>query len=142
MLFLGDAGGRGTTAYEAELEAERAVAALWGEAVPALTAVPRCVCGLYDLVTVGEASPRWGEAYSDGNGYAFLREEMGGFVRLYAREDGTLCGAELLLPGGAELASLLSALIRAGASAETLAGTAFFHPSHSEILRRAAMELL
>ncbi|MBQ3275807.1 MAG: NAD(P)/FAD-dependent oxidoreductase [Oscillospiraceae bacterium] len=142
VLFLGDAGGRGTTAYEAELEAERAVAALWGEAVPALTAVPRCVCGLYDLVTVGESSPRWGEAYSDGNGYAFLREEMSGFVRLYAREDGTLCGAELLLPGGAELASLLSALIRAGASAETLAGTAFFHPSHSEILRRAAMELL
>ncbi len=67
---------------------------------------------------------------------------MGGFVRLYAREDGVLCGAELLLPGGAELASLLSALIRSGASCRMLAETAFFHPSHSEILRLAARELL
>ena len=141
VLFLGDAGGH-TTAYEAEMDAESAVARLWGEGVPALSAVPRCVCGIYDLVTVGEVSPRWGEAYSDANGYAFLREEMGGFVRLCAREDGVLCGAELLLPGGAELASLLSALIRSGVSVRTLAETAFFHPSHSEILRLAARELL
>ena len=140
-VFLGDAGG-GTTAYEAELAAERAVARLWGEDVPAPTAVPRCVCGIYDLAVVGDASPRFGEAFSDANGYAFLRDEMGGFVRLYAREDGVLCGAELLLPGGAELASLLSALIRSGTSVKTLAGTAFFHPSHSEILRLAARELL
>ena len=142
VLFIGDAGGRTATAYEAELEAEAAVARLWGESVPAVSAVPRCVCGVYDLVAVGESSLRYGEAYSDTNSCAFLRDEMSGFARLWAREDGALCGAELLLPGGAELASLLSALIRAGATAETLAGTAFFHPSHSEILRAAALALL
>lgn len=141
VLLLGDGGGRTATAYEAEREAEIAVSRLWGESVPPLTLVPRCVCGLYDLVAVGEESPLSAAAYSDGSGFAFLREEMAGYVRLFAREDGTLCGVHALLPGGAELSSLLSVLLRTGVSAETLSSTAFFHPSHAEIIRTAGREL-
>lgn len=77
-----------------------------------------------------------------GNGKAMTMGQNRGFIKLLASKDGKILGGQILGPDASNLIGSLSIAMKNDLKIEDLSGTVFPHPSTSEIIHEAAMDLL
>lgn len=79
-------------------------------------------------------------SYAD-QGRAKVEAKAKGLVRLHARPDGRLIGAELFCPGADHMAHLIAYAIQRGESASDMLSLPYYHPTLEEGLKPALREI-
>ncbi len=139
-------------AHLASHEAVAAVEAALGQE-PHLNydAVPACIFTTPEVASVGlkekEAAERGievtvGKFPFAANSRAAAVRERGGFVKIIAAPDGRVVGGAIVGPAAAELIAELTLAVELGASAEDIARTIHSHPTFSEAVHEAALDVL
>jgi dihydrolipoamide dehydrogenase len=148
IYAIGDVAGEPLLAHKAAAEGRDAAASIAGEPTPpADRSIPAVVYTEPTIATVGHSpdgarkaglDPRIGEVRFATNGRAATRRATEGFVRLVARDDGTLVGAQLVGPEVEELVAECALAIDLGATFADLAHVVHPHPTCSEAVMEAA----
>lgn len=74
-------------------------------------------------------------------GRALIEGRPGGIMRLYARRDGVITGAEMVGPAVEYLAHLVASWVQAGMTAAEALRLPFYHPTYGEDLKDCLREL-
>lgn len=148
VAAIGDVAGEPLLAHKAAAEGRSVAARLAGRPTPpANRSIPAVVYTDPTIATVGLSpdsapdtgfDPRIGEVRFATNGRAATRRSTDGFVRLVARDDGTLVGAQLVGPEVEELIGECALAIDCGATFADLAHVVHPHPTCSEAVMEAA----
>lgn len=148
IYAIGDVAGEPLLAHKAAAEGRAAAAMVAGHSSPPTDrSIPAVVYSQPTIATVGltrdgarEAGldPRIGEVRFATNGRAATRRATDGFVRLVARDDGTIVGAQLVGPEVEELVAECALAIDLGATFADLAHVVHPHPTCSEAVMEAA----
>ena len=131
-------------AHNATAEGCNAVAHMFGEEPPFdLTLIPACVYTSPEVATVGATGGDGtysGKALtaSSGKGVAVAAER--GYIRLiFDEETDKLLGVQLICDRATDMIGLLTVLVQAGVTRQTIARTVFPHPTFAECIRTAAV---
>lgn len=138
-------------AHVASAQGESVAARIMGrEPEVAMDAYPACVFTLTEVAQVGkteEALQAEGKAYRASkfpfaaNGKALSLGESQGFVKLLEDEDGYLLGAHILGPHANDLISECALVIAQGLKTDAIRHTIHAHPTLSEAVLEAALDL-
>ncbi len=112
--------------------------------------VPKVIYSAYEVASVGlteDQAEEEGYEYKVGvvsfvpNPKAMDDGENEGFVRLVVSEEGELLGCHILGPHAGELIHQVVHLMKAGLKADFLSTSMYSHPSLSEVIVQAGMEV-
>lgn len=150
VFVAGDARGDLPVLHQARAEGEAAGrAAAFPQARPLRRRVPLLAITFTDpdLASVGDALAELGEGAVVGEarfeeGRATLEAQPKGLIRLYARPDGVIVGAEMAGPAVEHLAQLVAHWVAEGLTAADALARPFYHPTFEEDLRAAVKDLL
>lgn len=76
------------------------------------------------------------------NGKALTMEQNRGFVKVLADKDGKILGAAIIGPDASSLISSLTIAIKNNVDVEQLTHTVFAHPTTSEVIHEACLDLI
>ena len=117
-----------------------------------LNAVPRCIYSIPEIATVGiseaEAEKKQykisvGRFSFQASGRSYTLGDTNGFVKIICEsESGKILGAQIMAKYASELISEVTLAIKMGITVEDLVQTIHPHPSLSEALKEAALDIL
>ena len=76
------------------------------------------------------------------NGKALTMDQNRGFVKVLADKDGKILGAAIIGPDASSLISSLTIAIKNNVNVEQLTHTVFAHPTTSEVIHEACLDLI
>ena len=92
-------------------------------------------------IELGQDAPLIGEANFANQGRARTMQKNIGLLRIYARTDGRVVGAEMAAPAAEHMAHLLALAIGQSLSVHDLLRMPFYHPTLEEGLRTALRQI-
>ncbi|MCR4883593.1 MAG: dihydrolipoyl dehydrogenase [Clostridiales bacterium] len=151
IYAIGDCNGRTMLAHAASAQGEYVVDKLMG-LNPSYNAdlVPSCIYTKPQVAAVGlteEEAQRRGISYKvgafplSGNGKALIEGSEMGIVKLMEDESGRLIGAHMIGSGAVDLSGEMAVALSKGMSAKELAEVMHAHPTVSEAIREAALDV-
>lgn len=152
IYAIGDCNGQIMLAHAAEEQGVAAVEHAMGK-TPSYdgSVCPSCIYTNPECAAVGlteQAARESGIAYKvglfplAGNGKALIEGDQAGFVKILAEEDtGKILGAHLVGPRVTDMVGELAVAMRLGATAAEIAETIHAHPTVSESIKEAALDV-
>ena len=151
IYAIGDCNGRTMLAHAASAQGEYVVEKLMGLS-PSYNAdlVPSCIYTKPQVAAVGlteEEAQKRGISYKigafplSGNGKALIEGSEMGLVKLMEDESGRLIGAHMIGSGAVDLSGEMAIAVSKGMSAKELAEVMHAHPTVSEAIREAALDV-
>jgi len=148
---IGDVNGLMMLAHAASYQGEVAVAnALGGDLTYDLSSVPACIYTNPEIAYVGLSEEKAAERYGDikvgkfpltANGRSMILGNTNGFAKIIAAPDGKVVGVVLMGPRATDMIAEAAVCIKHGISAKELSEVVHPHPTVSEVIMEAAMDV-